>query len=253
MWNVFETFQTGGMVAGTTTMMSGGKEIHTYIAQPDGDGPYPGIVLLHHAPGWDEFQREMARRFAFHGFVTVLPNLFEAGGAGTPDEAAARVRADGGVADDSVVTDAQSSLDWIKSQPFSNGKVGVIGMCSAGRHALLAAARATGFSAVADLWGADVVATPDRLTPKQPVAVIDMVQNLNMPIIGIFGNDDRNPSPDNVNTLEAKLKEYGKDYTFYRYDGAGHGIWYYHMPSYRQQAAMDGWEKVEAFFRQYLT
>ena len=51
MWNVFETFQTGGMVAGTTTMMSGGKEIHTYIARPDGDGPYPGIVLLHHAPG----------------------------------------------------------------------------------------------------------------------------------------------------------------------------------------------------------
>ena len=151
------------------------------------------------------------------------------------------------------MTDAQSSLDWIKSQPFSNGKVGVIGMCSAGRHALLSAARAQGFSAVADLWGADVVTTPDELTPKQPVAVIDMVQNLNMPIIGIFGNDDRNPSPDNVNTLEAKLKEYGKDYTFYRYDGAGHGIWYYHMPSYRQQAAMDGWEKVEAFFRQYLT
>src|SRR5690242_4929322 len=102
MWNSFDVFATGGMVAGTTTMMSGDKEIHTYIARPDGDGPFPGIVLLHHAPGWDEFQREMARRFAFHGFVTVLPNLYEAAGGGTPDEAAAKIRADGGVADDSV-------------------------------------------------------------------------------------------------------------------------------------------------------
>jgi len=253
MWNSFDTLAPSGMTAGTTTMMSGGKEIHTYIARPDGDGPFPGVVLLHHAPGWDEFQREMARRFAFHGFITVLPNLYEAAGGGTPDEVTAKIRADGGVADDSVVTDAQSSLDWIKAQPQSNGKVGVIGMCSAGRHALLAAAKAQGFSAVADLWGAGVVTTPDRLTPKQPVQVLDMVPDINMPIIGIFGNDDMNPNPEAVNTLEGALKENGKNYTFHRYDGAGHGIWYYHMPSYRQQAAMDGWEKVEAFFKQYLT
>ena len=253
MWNVFDTFGTGGMVAGTTTMSVGGKDIHTYIARPDGDGPYPGVVLLHHAPGWDEYYREFSRRFAFHGYIAVCPNLYEEWGPGTPDEVAAKSRADGGVADDTVVANAQAALDWIKSQPTSNGKVGVIGSCSAGRHALLAAAQAQGFSAVVDQWGAGVVTTPDKLTPKQPVAVLDMVQNINMPILGLFGNDDMNPSPDNVNTLAAKLPEFGKDFMFHRYDGAGHGFFYYHMPSYRQQQAMDGWEKVEAFFKQNLS
>jgi len=252
MWNSFDTFATGGMTARTTMMTVGGKDIHTYIAQPDGDGPYPGVVLLHHAPGWDEFYREFTRRFAFHGFIAICPNLFEEWGGGTPDEVTARSRADGGVSDDTVVADAQAALDWVKAQPTSNGKVGVIGSCSAGRHALLAAARADGFSAVVDLWGAGVVTTPDRLTEKQPVAVLDLTPKINMPILGLFGNDDMNPSPEAVNTLEAKLQELGKDYVFHRYDGAGHGFFYYHMPAYRQQQAMDGWEKVEAFFKQNL-
>jgi carboxymethylenebutenolidase len=252
VWNVFETTALGGMTAGTTMMSVDGKDIHTYIARPDGEGPYPGVVLLHHAPGWDEYYREFARRFAQHGFIAVCPNLYDEWGAGTPDEVAAKARADGGVADDTVVADAQASLDWIKAQPSSNGKVGVIGSCSAGRHAMLAAAKADGFSAVVDLWGASVVVTPDKLTPKQPVAVIDMVSNINMPILGLFGNDDQNPSPEAVNTLEAALKAAGKDPMFTRYDGAGHGFFYYHTPAYRQQQAMDGWEKVEAFFKQHL-
>ena len=90
MWNSFDTFATGGMTARTTTMTGGGgKEIHTYIAQPDGDGPYPGVVLLHHVPGWDEFYREFARRFAQHGFIAICPNLYERYGHGTPDDVAA--------------------------------------------------------------------------------------------------------------------------------------------------------------------
>ncbi len=69
--------------------------------------------------------------------------------------------------------------------------MGVIGTCSGGRHALLVASRVPGFSAVADLWGGNVVVPPDRLTPSQPVAVIDMTPDLNVPLIGLFGNDDR--------------------------------------------------------------
>ena len=52
--------------------------------------------------------------------------------------------------------------------------------------------------------------------------------------------------------LEKRLKELGKDYEFYRYDGAGHGFWYYHRPMYRQEQAMDSLEKVLAFFQKHL-
>src|SRR5215213_251999 len=156
------------MVAMNTTITGGGGDtIHAYIAKPDGAGPYPGVVLLHHAPGWDEYYREFTRRFAEHGFIAVAPNLYERYGHGTPEEVTAKVRADGGVSDDSVVADAEAALNWITSQPNSNGKVGVIGNCSGGRHALLAASRVPAFNAVADLWGGGVIASPDRINPRR--------------------------------------------------------------------------------------
>ena len=250
MWNNFRTDQEGGMVAGVSKITGGGgDQIHAYIARPDGAGPYPGVVLLHHMPGWDEYYREFARRFAEHGFIAIVPNLYERYGHGTPDDVTARVRGDGGVSDDSVVGDAEASLAWVKAQPSSNGKVGIIGTCSGGRHAVMVASRAQGFSVVGDLWGGGVVQEP---TPKQPVAPIDMTPNLSAPLIGLFGNDDQRPSPADVDKHEAALKEHGKTYEFHRYDGAGHGFFYYHTPNYRQEPAMDGWNKVEDFFKQHL-
>src|SRR6476646_6402447 len=148
-WNQFRTDAEGGMVAMNTRITGGGGDtIHAYIARPDGAGPYPGVVLLHHAPGWDEYYREFTRRFAEHGFIAICPNLYERYGHGTPDDVAARVRGDGGVSDDQVVADAEAAMVWVKSQPTSNGKVGIIGSCSGGRHALLVASRVPGFDAV---------------------------------------------------------------------------------------------------------
>jgi carboxymethylenebutenolidase len=253
MWNTFRTDAEGGMVAGVSTIAGGGgDQIHAYIARPDGPGPYPGVVLVHHAPGWDEFYREFSRRFAEHGFIAICPNLYARYGDGTPDDVAAMVRGDGGIADDSVVADAEAAMAWVKSQPASNGKVGIIGSCSGGRHSVLVASRAQGFDAVADLWGGGVVASPDQLSPKRPVAPIDLTPSLNAPLIGLFGNEDRSPSPAQVDQHEETLRQNGKTYMFHRYDGAGHGFFYYYAPSYRQQQAMDGWDKVEAFFDQYL-
>jgi carboxymethylenebutenolidase len=250
MWNNFRTDQEGGMVAGVSKITGGGgDQIHAYIARPDGAGPYPGVVLMHHMPGWDEYYREFARRWAEHGFIAIVPNLYERYGHGTPDDVTAKVRGDGGVSDDSVVGDASASLAWVKAQPSSNGKVGIIGTCSGGRHSVMVASRVQGFDVVGDLWGGGVVQEP---TPKQPVAPIDMTPNLSAPLIGLFGNDDQRPSPADVDKHEAALKEHGKTYVFHRYDGAGHGFFYYHTPNYRQEPAMDGWNKVEDFFRQHL-
>jgi len=253
-WNQFDTYAVGGMVAGATTMTGGnGDTIHTYIARPDGAGPYPGVVLINHAPGWDEYYREWSRRFAEHGFVAIAPNIYDRAGSGTPEEQAAKVRAAGGVSDASVIGDAEAAMKWIKDQPFSNGKVGVIGNCSSGRYAALVASSVPGFDAVAVLWPANIIQTPDKLTPNQPTSVGDLAPNLTAPMLGLFGNDDTNPNPEMVNQYEAILKGLGKTYQFHRYDGAGHAFFVYSAMSYRPQAAMDGWEKVEAWFKQYLT
>ncbi len=253
MWNSFETDGRVGVTAAITTFAGGGgDEIHAYVATPDADGPLPGVVLVHHLPGWDEFNQEFAERLARHGYEVICPDLYCRYGHGTPDDVAAKVRSQGGVHDDSVVADSAAALAWLKARPSSNGKVGVIGTCSGGRHAVLVASRAPGFSAVVDLWGGGVVMASDQLTEARPVAPIDYTEDLDVPLLGLFGNDDQGPSPEQVDTHEAELKKFAKTYEFHRYDGAGHGFFYYHTPLYRQEQAVDGWNKVFAFFGEHL-
>ena len=92
----------------------------------------------------------------------------------------------------------------------------------------------------------------DRLTEQQPVAPFDFTADLPCPMLGIFGNDDQSPSPEQVNQHEAELKKHDKNFEFHRYDGAGHGFWYYHRSIYRPEQAMDAWEKTLAFFEKHL-
>jgi carboxymethylenebutenolidase len=242
------------MTAGGVTYPGpNGEPMQAYLARPVGSGPFPGVVLVHHMPGWDEFYQEMTRRFANHGYIAITPDLFQRVGSGAPDDVAAKVRADGGVSDDQVVGDLSAAARWLKSQPDSNGKVGIIGSCSGGRQAVLTASRAPAdFDAVVDLWGGRVVAPQESLTAKQPVAPVAYTADLQAPLLGIFGNDDQSPTPADVNVHEAALKKYDKRYEFHRYDGAGHGFFYYDRPAYRQQQAMDGWNKVFAFFGREL-
>ena len=165
MWNSFRTDDLTGLVAEVITYPGGGgDEIHAYVVQPTGDGPRPGIVAVHHLPGWDEFYREFSDRLARHGYTVICPDLYDRFGHGTPDDVAAKVRSEGGVADDSVVADCAAALGWLNARPASNGKVGIIGTCSGGRHALLAASRVPGFDAVADLWGGGVIAAQEELS-----------------------------------------------------------------------------------------
>ncbi len=206
MWNQLRTDAYESMMAETIPLKGyNGDIINAYATRPLGPGPFAGIVLVHHMPGWDEFYREFARRFSQHGYIVVCPNLYCRAGHGTPDDVTAIVRADGGVADDSVVGDCEAAMNYIKALPSSNGKVGIIGTCSGGRHAYLTACRAPGFDGIVDCWGGAVVMAPDQLTAKRPVAPIDCTKALPCPILGLFGNDDKGPSPEQVNQHEEEL------------------------------------------------
>jgi carboxymethylenebutenolidase len=236
----------------TTFPGGGGDEIHAYVARPDGDGPFPGIVLIHHMPGWDEFYQEFAERLARHGYEVITPDLYCRFGHGAPDDVFAKVRSEGGVKDDSVVADAAAAVAWLRARPTHSGRIGILGTCSGGRHALLAASRVAGFDAIIDLWGGGVVVAPEDATPARPVAPVEYTADLTAPLLGLFGNDDHNPSPEQVDVHEQALKAAGKDYEFHRYDGAGHGFTYYHTPLYRQEQAMDAWSRVFGFFADKL-
>jgi carboxymethylenebutenolidase len=116
-----------------------GDSGEAYYARPMSDGKFPGVVVIHHMPGWDEWIIEVARKFAHHGYAAIAPHLYFRNGPGSPDDIGARVRAAGGVADDQAVGDVAGAVTFLRAQPNSSGKVGVIGFCSGGRHAYLCA------------------------------------------------------------------------------------------------------------------
>jgi carboxymethylenebutenolidase len=242
-----------GMIAETISISGhNGDTISAYVARPLGAGPFPGVVLIHHNPGWDEFYREMTRKFAHHGYAAISHNLFHRAGEGRSDDVAAKVRAEGGIPDAQTIGDTEGAVKWLRAQPWLTGKVGVIGSCSGGRLAFLYACHTKSIDAVVELWGGRVVMKKEELTPKMPVAPIEFTKDLACPILGLFGNEDAAPTPEQVNQHEAELKKHGKEYEFHRYDGAGHGFFYYDRPMYRVEQALDGWKKVFAFFEKHL-
>ena len=250
---MYTTDMYEGMIAETVTIAApDGESINAYFARPLGPGPYPGMVLAHHMPGWDEWYREATRKFAHHGYATICPDLYHRTGHASPEDVAAHVRSEGGISDDQAVGDLAASMQYLRSLPNSNGKIGAFGTCSGGRHVLLATSRVEGFDAVVDCWGGRVVMNDSEINEKCPVAPIDYTSDLSCPVLGLFGEEDSAPSPEQVTLHEEALKRHGKEYEFHMYPDAGHGFFYYDRSPYRQEQAVDGWQKVFAFLSKHL-
>jgi carboxymethylenebutenolidase len=230
----------------------GGDLVEAYTARPMAPGPRGGVIVIHHMPGYDRESKEIVRRFAVMGYDAICVNLYsrEAPGA-APDDAAATARAQGGVPDERFAGDARGAADWLRALPTANGKVGSIGYCSGGRQAFLTSIEVDVQAAV-DCYGAFVVGTPPEGFPLQVGPLADRVPEVAAPVLGLFGNEDSYPSPEQVDELEKLLQDNGKTYEFHRYDGAGHAFFSVDRPAYRAEAAKDGWERVEAFFGRYL-
>jgi carboxymethylenebutenolidase len=224
------------------------EEIEAYLATPEGDGPRGGVVVIHHLPGYDRGTKEIVRRFAELGYDAICPNLYWRIAPGAaPDDAAAAARAQGGISDEQLVGDVAGAAAQLRSLPTSNGKVGVIGYCSGGRQSVLAACNVD-LDAAVDCYGAFVTGTPPEGYVLQVTNLVDQLPNLRCPLLGLFGNEDKTPSPAHVDELEQLLREHGKTYEFHRYDGAGHAFFSTNRPAYRVEAALDGWERIERFY-----
>ena len=243
----------GDLEAQTITIKGhGGDQIEAYLAEPRGGGPYGGVVVIHHMPGYDRSTKEIARRFAAMGYVALMPNLYhrEAPGA-APDDAAATARAQGGVPDERLVGDVAGAMEHLKSFSKCNGKVGTIGYCSGGRQSVLAACSLP-LQAAVDCYGAFVVGDPPEGMPLKVGPLTHLLPNLSCPLLGLFGADDSYPSPAQVEELDRLLTEAGKPHEFTSYEGAGHAFFNVDRPSYRPEAAVDGWARIFAFFGEHL-
>ena len=230
----------------------GGDRIEAYLARPLGQGQIGGVVVIHHMPGYDAASKEITRTFAVGGYLAICPNLHyrDAPGA-SPDDAAAAARAHGGVPDDRLVGDVGGAVEYLRSMPASNGKAATIGYCSGGRQSFLAACSLP-LDAAVDCYGAFVVGSPPEGMPLKVGPIIHLAKDLSCPLLGLFGADDSYPSLDQVAELDKVLTELGKPHEFHTYEGAGHAFFNVDRPSYRPEAAKDGWQKIWDFFGRYL-
>jgi len=228
-----------------------GETIGGYFARPLGPGQYPGVIVIFEAFGMVTHTKELVRKFAAAGYVCVAPDLYWRQGPLDPADMRAVMQAMGGLPDEQAIGDMEGAATFLKNVPTCSGRLGCIGHCSGGRHTLLFACNTRSLSAAVDCYGGRVIS--DQLTPAMPKAVIDMVPDLNSPLLGLFGAADGNPSPDHVARLEAELKKHRKQYEFKSYDApAGHGFFADYRPSYNQAAAVDGWERIFAFYGKFL-
>jgi carboxymethylenebutenolidase len=227
------------MIAETISIVGhAGTEIEAYFARPARWSPCPSVVVIHHMPGYDVATKEITRTFAEHGYAALTPNLHHRWAPGDPVGAAAAARAAGGVPDDQLLGDINGALRVLRSRLESNTRVGVVGYCSGGRQAWVAATTLD-IDAVVDCYGAR--------------ADLSLARHLRCPFLGLFGEDDENPGPAEVDALETALRDNGQTFEICRLRDAGHAFFAVDRPTYRVDAATEGWARIWQFLGLHLT
>lgn len=221
--------------------------------RPADGGPRPGVIVVMEAFGVNPNIRGVARRFAEEGYAAVAPDLFHRSGRlrFAPYDKLQEMREDlrsGGFGDASIDADVQAAVDRLRADP-DVGRIGVVGFCLGGRVAMQSAIRASGLSAAAVYYGGFMFPggdTPDAFSAMREA------ERLAVPVIGFFGEDDQNPTPEQARALDERLAALGKEHRFHYYEGAGHGFFCDDRDGHRPQAAADAWEKTLAFFAEHL-
>lgn len=218
-----------------------GSEMLVLSATPEGDGPHPVYIECLHAPGQDSFTEFVLDRMAGNGYASFSHNLFHRQGPGAMGREALPY-----LIDSEMVADTRELISFIDaSKTCEPDRIVIGGHCMGGRVTLLVAASIDRFRGAADFWGGNVMTGKGDNAPK----VIDLVKNINCPVIGIFGNEDENPSPEDVDQLDQVLSQHNIPHQFYRYDDAGHAFQNkFNEDKYRDGPAEDAWKKVLEFF-----
>jgi carboxymethylenebutenolidase len=218
-----------------------GSPMKIFVARPEGEGPFPAVLLMFHRAGIDEFTRDRAERLAAEGFIAAAPDLFHR----WPDADNPLERMD----DNELGADVIATAAHVRGLAECNGKLAIGGHCMGGRVAFLGAEVSDAFSA-ATIFYCGGMFTIKGKGEKSPFEMLDRVT---CPVAGFFGNDDKNPSPDDVNRIDAALTEFGIEHEFYHYDGAGHAFQnFVREDVYREAAEKDSWTKAVAFLKAKL-
>ncbi|MCG8548412.1 MAG: dienelactone hydrolase family protein [Alphaproteobacteria bacterium] len=228
-----------------------GSPMEVLVFEPEGSGPFPGVVVAQHIPiaheglEKDPFTKDVGERLAKAGYASVIPFVFH---WWPPEEDIAVKREQ--FRDDRAVADLNAAFDILEaSDKVDANRIGIMGHCWGGRLSWLHACHNPDYKGAVVLYGGRIKLGMGEGSPPP----IDLCDRIPCPVLGIFGNDDENPSPADVKDLDAALTKAGIDHDFHCYDGAGHGFQDFCSDErYRKEAAEDAWGKILGFFDKTL-
>lgn len=242
---------TQGLVAGDQPVTVGGVQVPVYEARPATGKDHPILVVISEIWGVHEYIKDSARRFAKAGYHAVAPELFvREGGVGQLTDIKEILKIVLSQKREQTLGDIKATADWAKTRPgVKADRIGVTGWCWGGSTTMQVAGTNPDMKAAVAWYG-----PPAR--PYQgasgPVTGFDLAKDVKIPFLGLFGETDKNPTPEDAKKFGEMVRTHNPKVEIVVYPGAGHAFHADYRPSYNKAAAEDGWKRCVAWFDKYL-
>jgi len=237
-----------GLDVGAAQIPVSGGNLPVYFASPKKKGKFPVVIVIPEIWGMHEHIKDVARRLGKAGYYAVTPEPYFRQGDLTKIPDIKEVLAKANSLDDKdMLSDLDALVAWLDKQPKANAKkLGITGFCRGGRTVWMFTAHSKRVKA-AVAWYGGLSPTP----PAMPQTPIDVADRLNAPVLGLYGGADQGIPPEQVERMRAALKAFGKDKRsiIHVYPDTPHAFNADYRPSYRKEAAQDGWKRMLAWFK----
>jgi len=238
-----------GLTAGEVKIPTGGIEIPAYRAMPAAGSNFPVVLVVQEIFGVHEHIKDICRRLAKLGFLAIAPEMYaRQGDVSKLTDFQEILKIVGKVPDSQVMADLDATLAYAATTGKADmAKLSVTGFCWGGRVVWLYAAHNPRLKAGV-AWYGRLIGAPGEMTPKHP---LDIAKDLKAPVLGLYGAKDRGISIDSVEKMREALKAAGNSKSRIDvYQEADHGFHADYRPTYHDPSAKDGWQKLQAWFKQ---
>ena len=230
------------MPAFTETIPVSGQTLGLYLSLPEGDGPFPAVVVGMHAGGVDTFIHTMCDRLAEAGYVAAAPDLYHR--LGINDTRSPRT-----LQDLEMIADVEATVAFLNDHlGADNNALGVTGFCMGGRVAYLMAAAVPVFKSAVAYYGGNTMTALGENIPSP----FERTPDIACPLMFHFGEEDGNPSPEDMQTLDTELTRHNKEHEFFSYPTAGHAFMDATGARYSAEGDRTSWPRTIAFFDNHL-
>jgi carboxymethylenebutenolidase len=236
-----------GLAAGEVRFPGRDRELHAYRAMPAGGQNLPVILLAHEIWSVHEYFKDLCRRLAKLGYLAISTDLFERQGdvSGLSIDDIRKVVAR--VPDEQVMADLDATARWACANGGDLKRIGITGFCWGGRITWLYCAHSTAVKAGV-AWYGPVERPATDLQPRHPV---DLAGELKCPVLGLYGAEDAGIPSDTVEHMRAALKAASEPSEIVLFPGMPHAFHADYRPSYRKDAADEGWRLMLEWLRRH--